>query len=287
MKNILIATDFSANAADAGKYAYALAAQLRTNVYLLNTFIAPEATPQGNLIGWPLEDYNTLLEDSKHHLEEFRTELEVIPAAGTFKPAIDCIGEMGTVTETLLEQTSRLDIGLTVVGTHHGNALDTLIVGNHCRQIIDTTTRPLLIVPAGLSYRPVKKIAFASSFEDPKKDLKAIYELINFARPLNAEILLTNIYDDTQPSAYHHRIMKDILSHLSGKANYPGIYYRLVRQFSVESGLEWMTQYGQIDMLAMVHRPHNWLSKIFKGSHTQKMAEHTRIPLMVFPSGED
>lgn len=284
MKNILIATDFSANATNAARYGYALASQLRANVVLLNAFLAPEATPQGNLVGWPLEDYNTLLEDSRYQAEQFKSELETFKIEGSFKPAITCVSEMGTLTETVLEQTSRLDTGLIILGTHHGNTLDTLITGNHCRQLIETTKRPLLVVPPAQNYKPVEKIAFASAFESPHEDLKAIYELVTFARPLNAEILLTNVYDDTQPASYHDRIMQDMLSELSSKANYPGIYYRLVRQFSVEAGLDYLCEHGRINMLAMVHHPHTWLSQIITGSHTQKMAKHPKVPLMVFPA---
>jgi nucleotide-binding universal stress UspA family protein len=282
MKNILIATDFSANAANAAKYGYALASQLHTNIVLLNTFLAPEATPQGNMIGWPLEDYNTLLEDSRHQIEQFKNQLEEIKPEEAFRPAIKCISEMGTLTDMLLEQATRLDIGLIILSTHHVNTLDTLITGNHCRELIDTTTRPLLVVPFDQAYRPIEKIAFASAFEHLDEDLKAIYELITFARPLNAEILLTNVYDDTRPASYHDRVMRDILSELSNKANYPGIYYRLVRQFSIEAGLGYLCGHGRISMLAMVHRPHTWLAKIITGSHTQKMAKHPKVPLMVF-----
>lgn len=284
MKNILIATDFSANAANAAKYGYALASQLHANIVLLNSFLAPEATPQGNMIGWPLEDYNTLLEDSRFQVEQFKSELGEIKTEGEFRPAITCISEMGTLTETVLGQTARLDIGLTILGTHHGNTLDTLITGNHCRQLIDATTKPLLVVPSALSYKPVEKIAFASAFDRPQEDLETIYELITFARRLNAEILLTNVYDDTRPTSYHDRIMQDMLSEISNKANYPGIYYRLVRQFSVEAGLDYLCEHGRIGMLAMVHHPHTWLSQIITGSHTQKMAKHPKVPLMVFPA---
>jgi len=284
MKKILIATDFSANATNAAKYGYALASHLHANIVLLNAFLAPEATPQGNMIGWPLEDYTTLLEDSRHQVELFKNELEEHQTEGVFRPEITCISEMGTLTETLLEHTARMDIGLTILGTHHGNALDTLITGNHCRQLIDMTTVPLLVVPPDQVYRPVEKIAFASAFEHLNEDLKAIYELITFARPMNAEILLTNVYDDTRPAGYHDRVMRDILSELSNKANYPGIYYRLVRQFSVEAGLDYLCEHGRISMLAMVHHPHSWLSQIITGSHTQKMAKHPKVPLMIFPA---
>jgi len=284
MKNLLIATDFSANAANAAKYGYALASQLHANIVLLNAFLAPEAAPQGNMIGWPLEDYNTLFEDSRHQVELCRDELEKLPAQGAFKPVISCLSEMGTVTDILSEQAARLDTGLIILGTHHGATPDSLITGNHCRQMINTTARPLLIVPPALSFQPVKKIAFASAFEHLNEDLDAIYELITFARPLNAEILLTNVYDDIKPADYHDRVMKNILNELSDKANYPGIYYRLVRQFSVEAGLDYLCEHGQINMLAMVHRPHTWLAKIITGSHTQRMAAHPKIPLMVFPA---
>jgi hypothetical protein len=51
----------------------------------------------------------------------------------------------------------------------------------------------------------------------------------------------------------------------------------------VDNGLDWLAEYGQMQVLAMVHRQHNVLHKLFRGSYTQRLKKRIFIPLMVFP----
>jgi hypothetical protein len=78
--------------------------------------------------------------------------------------------------------------------------------------------------------------------------------------------------------------IEKFLLEISNKANYPQIYYRIIKHDKVELGLDWLCEYGHIDMLAMVHRPHDFLDSILNSSHTKKMAGHIAIPLLVFPT---
>jgi nucleotide-binding universal stress UspA family protein len=80
--------------------------------------------------------------------------------------------------------------------------------------------------------------------------------------------------------------MEKFLVEISNKANYPKIYYRIIKQAKVEQGLDWLCENGQIDMLAMVHRKHDFLDGILNGSHSKKMADHITIPLLIYPDGK-
>jgi hypothetical protein len=170
------------------------------------------------------------------------------------------------------------DIGLVIIGTHGSSGLSTLLLGNHAREMINATTKPLMLVPPSAKIDPIKKIAFATDFEDPAEDLRCIKVLILLARPLNAEILITNIFDD-----YTHNT-EELVNELAHKANYPLIYYRLIKARTTILGLDWLCEHGQIDILAMVHRSHGFFDSLFNGSQSQKMANHIPIPLLVFPS---
>jgi len=149
--------------------------------------------------------------------------------------------------------------------------------------MIDSLTVPLLLVPATASNVPIKKIAFATDFKHPEKDLESFNDLIPMAKLLDADVLLTHVYDEKNQSPEFHKWVKQFLGELSNKANYPNIYYRLVKNSQTENGLNWLCEHGWIDLLAMVHRKHNFFGNLLNGSHTQKMADHITIPLLVFP----
>jgi len=278
MKKFLFPTDFSANATHALNYGYSLAKRVKANIIICNAVIEPAEVPQTGMVGWPMEESELLLEESSHALKLLREQLDEKEETVGFNPIIDTKNNAGTVIEMVNHLGHDNDIGLVIVGTHGSSGLNTLLLGNHSRQLIDNINRPLLLVPPSAPIKPIKKIAFATDFENPAKDLECIYQLILLARPLNAEILITNIFDEKEN--YH----KEFMNELTNKADYPHIYYRFVKAYRPEAGLDWLCEHGQIDILAMVHRSHNFIDSLFRGSQTQKMANHIAIPLLVFPA---
>lgn len=283
MKTILIPTDFSANATHAAEYGYYLARQLKANVILCNAFVIPVEMPQANLVAWPMYEYDAIIESCETDIKKLKDHLEKNNTEG-FVPPLKCINEAGALQDVVDQLVNREKADLIVMGAHGASGLSGFILGNHSRRMIDYTTRPLLIVPDDVKPLPVKKIAFASDFKNVADDLGHIYNLISIAKQLNAEILLTYVFDEKYHSKGFEKYLDEMLVELSNKANYPKIYYRLIKSRSVETGLDWLCDHGQVDMLAMVHRPHNFLDKILKGSHTQKMANRISLPLLVFPA---
>lgn len=282
MKKILIATDFSANAAHAAKYGYAIACQVKADVVLCNAFIVPAEVPQAGTLVWPPFEYDELLECSKTELKQLKDLLEH-KSDGGFQPHITCSSEIGSVTGVLAEVTGKTDVELTVMGTHGAGKLSTLLMGNHSHRMINNTKGPLLLVPESAMVKSIKKVAFATDLEHPEKDLKAIYALIPLLKRLNAELLLTHIYNGDDPTFKFKQHIQQLLVELSNKADYPNIFYRIVNSNKAERGLNWLCDHGHVDVLAMVHRKHDLLETILIGSHTQKMADHINIPLLVMP----
>lgn len=283
MKNLLIATDFSENARHAAFYGYKLAKQLKVNIVLCNAFIVPAEIPQAGIIVWPEYEYEELAKDYRHSLNELKGQLHADDKEGQFSPLIHCVNEIGTVLGLVNELVSTKDIGITVMGTHGNTGLGTLLMGNHSRTMIEQTTVPLLLVPYSAPIRQVKKVAFTTDFQNLEKDLEAIHALIPILKLLNAELLITHVHDGKTQKPAFKKFIDSFLVDLSNTANFPNIYYRMIKQNSTERGLDWLCEHGQVDMLAMVHRKHSLLNTIIKGSHTQKMANHINVPLLVIP----
>jgi nucleotide-binding universal stress UspA family protein len=278
MKKFLFPTDFSANAKHALAYGYNLARQVKANIVICNAIIEPAEVAQAGLVVWPMEESELLVKDSSRELNLLKQHLEDKAETIGYTPTISCMAQAGTVLDVVNGIMHYENIGLVIIGTHGSSGLSTLLLGNHSRSMIDEINKPLLLVPPAGKIAPVKKIAFATDFQNPVYDLACIINLITLARPLNAEILVTNIFDNDHHN--HEIFMKE----LTAKANYPLLYYRMVKAYTPEAGLDWLCEYGQIDMLAMAHRDHNFIDSLFRGSLAQKMATHIPIPLLVFPA---
>jgi len=283
MKKILIATDFSANAKHAAEYGYIIASQVKADVILCNAFIVPAEMPQGGTLVWPQFEYDEIVDSTNSELKKIKEDLKGSHANDTFKPVINCLSEVGAFTDVIKEIADKNDVELTVMGTHGSSRLESLLMGNHSRRMIDATKCPLLLVPSSAAVKPIKKVAFATDLNGPERYLKAIFALIPLLKKLNAELLLTHIYNGDDPTFKFKQHIQELLVELSNKANYPNIFYRIVNSNQAERGLDWLCDHGHVDVLAMVHHKHSFLDKILSGSHTQKMAEHISIPLLVVP----
>jgi nucleotide-binding universal stress UspA family protein len=285
MKTLLISTDFSKHAKHTAEYGYNLARQIKANIVLCNAVIVPAEAPQAGLVVWPMEESGELLYDSARELTHLKEHLEQANHTSYFQPVIRCINGPGILTDVINHIIANHEIGLVIIGTHGNNGLSTFLLDNHSQNMINDTTKPLLLVPPTAVIAPIKKIAFATDFKRPDHDQEAIYALIPLAKALNAEILLTHIDDEKDLSHQLKQRAEQLMIELSDKADYPNIYYRVVKNASAEKGLEWLCEHGQIDMLAMLHRPHSFFDNLLRGSHTQKMASHIAIPFLVIHAG--
>ena len=284
MKKLLIATDFSADAEHAAEYGYLLAKQMKAGIFLCNVVTVPAEAPMAGMVAWPMEESETLLEESKTELQRLKAHLERIDQTETFKPPVNYLNEPGTVVEIINNNTSKQNIDFVIAGTHQHNGFSTFLLGNHTHDLLEYSVKPLLVIPRNAVFKPVGKIAFATDFEHPENDLEQIYQLTELARTLNAEILLTHILNETDHSQKFEKHIVRFLVEISNKANYPKIYYRIVKQSKTEAGLNWLCEHEQIDMLAMVHRKHGFFDTLLNGSHTQRMAAHISVPLLVYPA---
>lgn len=283
MKTIVIATDFSEGSKDAARYGYHLAQQVRSNVLLCHVIIIPAEIPQAGMFFWQDEEYELLLDDSATALREFKKTLDnSMPATG-FRPVISCKSQPGMMADVVKALAEFPNNELIVSGTHQGGAFSNLLLGNHASNLIDSAGKPVLLVAPGTTFRPVKKIAYATEFKDPEKDLQHIYQLVYWAKQLNAEVLLVHIFNEKDESPALKEKIADYLVGISNNADYPNIYYRLIRNDHVGEGLDWICDHGQIDMLAMVHQHRDLFGELFAHSHTKQMAGHLQLPLLVIP----
>jgi nucleotide-binding universal stress UspA family protein len=282
MKKILFPTDFSANATHAAEYGYQLAKQIKANIILCNAVILPAEIPQAGLVTWPVEEDELLIADSDSELKRLKAHLQQHDRTSHFRPTITFANGEGTVVDVVHHIVNTEKIDLVVIGTHESDGLSTFLLGNHCRNLIDSNLKKLLLVPFSARLKSVKKIAYAIDLENAGQALNDVYELIPLAKELSAEILITHISHEKDTTPEFEMWMKNFLTDISNKADYPNIYYRIVHSDNPEKGLAWLCEHGEVDILAMHHRQHGFFDALFNGSHTKKMADKLSIPLLVF-----
>lgn len=286
MKKILVPTDFSGPANNAALYSLQLAAHIKANINLCNVIKLPATIPGPVQIGLPIIDFSTLKEETEKSLklltEKLKEKLKPTPNSSPFIPAIEFTSQPGPVAEVIRTVYKNNKMNLVVMGMSGENSLNKFLIGSSSKEMIEKANFPLLLIPADAKFKGIKKIAFATDLSEA--DVLAIHSLAGLASVFGAEILITHVTDKKVDLYQHQLKVAAFLNDITCKVNYNKIYYRHIRNKEVNDGLEWLADYGQIDMLVMVHRLHSIIDQVFKGSHTQKLAKRIALPLLVFPA---
>jgi nucleotide-binding universal stress UspA family protein len=285
MKTILVPTDFSPAADNAARYALHIARAIKADIKLCHAFKVPAETPLASQVAWPLEDYTSLKKDTSEELKFFAEKLtkeeEEVLSQETFHPLIEYTSEVGEVTAIVHELVNEQKMPLVVMGMSGAGGLSRFFLGSSSRDMIEKALFPVLLIPSKTEFNGIHKIAFSTDLS--AGDINVIHSLSSFAHAFNAEILIAHVTSEQYDEPEHMHKVNSFLNDITCKINYPKIYYRHIRSIDVDHGLDWLTEHGLIDMLAMVHHKHNILESIFEGSHTQTLARHIDLPLLVFP----
>lgn len=281
MKTIAVLTDFSDRSEQAARYALHLAQKIKANVLLFNAFLVPSDTPLAGEVVWPLVDYNEVKKSSQNSLialcNKLELELKDKRSAGTFLPSVSYQCEEGAIANAITELEEDKNIVLLVLATHGADDMSAFMMGNNCRQVIDTAKLPLLIVPEGSAIKSIEKFAFATDFTSD--DLEYINSLVSLAKQFAAEIMVTNVNQDGE----HKNASNLFTDKIASKVHYGRIYYQNINDHSAKRGLQWLVENFRFDMLVMVHRKSGFFEFFFKSSITKKIADRTSIPLLVYP----
>lgn len=287
MKKIIVPTDFSPPANNAARYALHLATLLKEDVILCNAMIIPaEAAHAGNT-PWPLEGYESIKESTTEQLQETARHLErrLAEHAGffpeDFHPSVSYTSEVGPVTDVIRNVMDEHSGSMVIMGMSGTGGLERLFIGSSSRDLVEKAGFPVLLIPKEFIFRPVRKIAFATDLD--KGDINVVHTLSCFAKALDAEIQIRHIANHKFEHGEDKYKADAFMAELCKKITYPKISYHHIKSMDVDHGLDWLHEHSLVDMLVMVHRPHNFLAKLVFGSHTQQLARHVTLPLLVFP----
>jgi len=283
MKTLLYATDFSPSSANVAIYAYRLAQTLKAKLCICHTLNVPAETPQSGTVAWPQEVYDHMDRDSKTELIKLKHKLIAAGNPDAYAPEIVCVQGVGLVTDVVNAEAIRHKADLIIMGMHINDWLGTWFVGDHSRKMIEAANCPLLLIPTGSAFHSIKRIAFGSDFKHPENELNAINQLVKLAKYLDAELILTHIQKSKDDTA-GITVMKELLTDMVRSHGHQQVSVKIVKSEHVAGGLTWMARNAHIDLLAIVHNRHSFFGDLLHGSHTQRLAGQTPVPLLVFNS---
>lgn len=283
MKKILIPTDFSVPAENAARYGVALAKAMNVDVILCNAIKVPAEAPMAAQVAWPLMEYADLKREVSGDLD--RTVRMLMDTSGidgqSYCPELSYEADAGTVCEVVSALSKERKIDLVVMGIAGAGGLTQFLLGSNSKEMIEKAQIPVLLVPFEANFKRLRKIAFATDFEEG--DIGLLQFVVKLAQPFDAGIILVHITNkEVTPDGKLQGKIDKFLAEVAKNIDYPLIRFEYVWNIDINNGLEWVADQKELDIIAMSHHRRNLLERVFKGSHTQKLSRHIKIPLLVF-----
>lgn len=282
MKKILVPIDYSLHADHAVKFAIEVAKKINAEVHIFHGVEVQELITTPSFMVLPQTDLAELQEVAAKEMEKY---LDTIRANPTLKspylPNITGSIAIGRIKAVIDQAITDQQPDLLIMGKEGKGKLDRFFLGSTSKEMINNSTVPILLVPPTAVYEPIKKIAFATDLSE--SDLNTINSLARLFCLYDPEILVVHV--DEKVSDFHdpRTPANQFLNRVTCHINYGKIYYRHITESDIDKGLQWLSEKGQANVLAMIHRKTGLFSRILTGSHTQKLANSVHLPLLVMP----
>lgn len=272
MKAILVATDFSRNAFNAAKYAFALAEEYRLSVTLYHSHPVMYPDPEVPFADMEMQA-KALIRMVESEMYKLIQKLRKLFPGVRVKWKID----IGVPKDNIINYIRYKRIKTLVVGTTGQNGLAKAVLGSTTEFLIRYAPCNIIIVPRAARYRPIRRITFAT---DLKPDnLNAMTCLVPYARKFRAGIMFVHIQDSSSFAGEDK--YPEMMKAVQRKTHFKHVSFQIVTSPQVDGGLRIFARKGKSDMLAMAtHRTH-FPSSLWKTSWTRIIANYTTIPLFV------
>lgn len=282
MKKILFPTDFTATSENAFKYALHIANQFNASIATVHTFTAPVVATTPMVM---VEEMAELTEQYEmQEYQAFSKKMHQVAAdLGFSHIEINHTLEYGLAVEEIVKMSKKEVCDMIVMGTDGNDGFGRWLFGSHAAKVVSKATCPVLIIPNEATYQPIRKIAYATSFEDI--DDNVINDLVTWIGRFGAELTFVHIaskgeYIDAEQYAN--------MSELTDLAErYDNVKFKIIYDNDVLDELEDYVEDEDFDMLVMVTHRYPFFKRLFNPSLTRQMAFETEIPLLVYQAPED
>ncbi|MEO5647492.1 MAG: universal stress protein [Chitinophagaceae bacterium] len=270
MKTFIVPVDFSDTSKNAAMYAVELAANLdEAKIILYNAYDEIVSGDDGT----PL--YND--EDSRKNLSLLALANVKDSLPQSDKITITCEAEIGTAVKNLNKFSIMNDADLIIMGINGATKLEQVMIGSTTLNVVHNVRTPVMIIPPDARYTGMKNVTLTSDFKDVANTTPfvALKELLDL---LKAKLHIVNVdeehYVEEAPEYKRERL---VLQKQLGTHN-PEFYF--LRAFDFIEGINRFVTDRNMDALITIPKKHNFLSNLFKTSHTKKLAYHLHIPII-------
>lgn len=282
MKKILVPTDFSEHAENAGHYAVELARLFEAHATILHVYSLPPASVYPPLYspGFPgktlsMEEVQQIEAENERRLFAFRDKI----CRGRFEHGCNIVQRSDFVSDGINEYAKENDIDLIVMGTRGSASKGELFIATTTWDVINSGKNTVMAIPEKIPYTPIKHIAFATDFTEA--DFASMEMLIKIAEKFEAQISVLHVKTDGD-SLEENQMFDWFEDKTREQYSYSKMEFKLLQHGDVQEALNNYIHQNGVGLIALVNRKRQLFERLFHRSLTKKFAYHSDIPLLAF-----
>lgn len=273
MKKILVPVDFSPASRNAEEYAAALAKALGASVQLLRVYLEPAVAPE-QTVGWA-ETALSLQEENEEWIEQ-----EVRSLQEKYGVEVHSTVRTGFKGDTINEVAKDIDADLVVLGMKETKRHQ--FPGNTVFTALRKARRPVLVVPEGMPFKPIRNIVLAADFTSVQ-DLSCYSVLLALVESWDATLQVVHVAGKAAAIKPQELSGKLQLQRALARVTY---WYHELDEDNVEDSLLRFTENHPADLLVMVAHRHNFFERLFGTLYTRDLSYKATVPLLVLEDKE-
>jgi nucleotide-binding universal stress UspA family protein len=270
MKRIVAPIDFSEVSLNAARYAANMAAYLNLPLQLMHVTVLPMSYGPTSV---PLALDDDLEAMPTERLKKFS---QVLHDEMRGQVDIELIHRTGSAVYEIMSHCNHTRPFAVVLGSHGDSDLTRFLLGSTTIGLIRECSSPVIVIPKDFSFTPPKKIALASDFQHVTKTTPSQY-IHNMVTSLGAELEILHIENKAEPLEE----VAEVISELNNIFTTEKPKIRIIKNVETEETLLDYAKAHSFDLLIVVPRKHNWFELVIKRQHTNNIALHATVPVML------
>ena len=275
MFKILLPTDFSDNAWNAIRYAIEFFKNEECTFYLLHTY-TPAFYRMDYMMGGPsfsaIPDVG--VDISLAGLE--RTVADIKSTYHNPKHRVKTISAFNLLTDEINEVSQEKEIDLIVMGTQGATGAKEIFLGSNTVFVMRKALVPVLAVPEGYEFQPVKTIVFPTDYRTRYKE-EELRTMMGFASIQGSEITILHIKEEYDLSEMQQE-NKDHLDKCLGRV--PHRFDEKKGVLMPDAVIDYIDEHN-FDLLTMMNRKHSFMERLLWKQNVDQIGFHVQVPFLV------
>ena len=274
IKNILIATDFSATSRNAYRYAKLLAKSVGATLTVVNVRESIMMVSDVTMAPFPIVNDSELIDQIEGFIIDENRVLNISTTINEVKIKI----VRGNVVDELVELSKNDSIDLIVIGTTGLSDVLTKIFGSISVSVSNLAYCPVLLIPRGVKWEPIEQLMYASNYDSLSPI--TVQEITDFAISTKADLHFVNVRNfDPMLEEKQKEFNWDELF-ITKNANFYYERQTIYGNDTVKELIKYSTD-KDIDMMCFVSNHRNFWQNLVHKSVTENMALSSTLPILV------